>query len=283
MPKGRQFEPPEVLGDGRYKLLKMVGSGAMAQVYKAYDSELDREVALKVLRPSALRSRKGRKRFFNEASTMRRLEHPNIVKVFDVNLEEPWLYFGMELMTHSAGELIAQTGTIEPLYALEITYQVLVALDVAHRDGIVHRDIKPHNILIDAEGRVKLSDFGIAHVSNDRNDGLTQTGARLGSPRYMAPEQRVDSKRVTPQSDLYGVAASLFAMLTGRHPPDLSVVDLSPELLDPLPVEVREIVEKACQYEPPERYGSARQMGAAIARCRVAMARRLDNDSVVPD
>jgi len=210
----------EAVVAGRYRLLEIVGSGGMGVVWQARDEVLDRQVAVKEIRmPPGLGEAECQvlcQRAVREARSAARLNHPGVVTVFDVVEEDgrPWVV--MELVrARSLQQVIHGDGPLPPARVARIGRQVLAALGAAHRAGILHRDVKPANVLLGAGDRAVLTDFGIAVIEGDAS--LTQTGAVLGSPAYIAPE-RIQGERALPASDLWALGATLYAALTGRPP-----------------------------------------------------------------
>ncbi|MCW2915290.1 MAG: serine/threonine protein kinase, partial [Actinomycetia bacterium] len=204
----------------RYRLVAAVGRGGMGTVWRAYDEILDREVAVKeVLLPPGLSAAERDvlyQRTFREARASARLSHPGVVTVHDVIEEDgrPWIV--MELVrARSLQDVIDEDGPVTPRTAADIGRQVLAALSHAHQAGILHRDVKPSNVLITEDGRAVLTDFGIAQVEGDAT--LTQTGLVMGSPAYIPPE-RVQGERAVPASDLWALGATLYAAVEGKAP-----------------------------------------------------------------
>jgi len=273
---------PESLGAGRYEVIEPVGSGGMAVVYRARDQWLQREVALKVLTPAGARSANTRTRFLQEARTMASLDHPHVVRVLDVGRDGQTYFLAMELAVGgSISSYIKAFGTRPTRESLSLIYQVLLGLGYAHDAGLVHRDIKPQNLLLthglnpeaDAKAelfsprqQVKLADFGIAkHLHAAEQKRLTGAGDTLGTLAYMAPEQRADPRDARPETDIYGVGASLYIMATGRSPFDLAIADIDPTGVQRLPRALREVVTRATAERPEDRFGSAKEMGEAVA------------------
>ena len=205
-----------VLGD--YKLLKMLGRGGMGIVYKARQLSLDRSVAIKILRSEIAENENLVKRFLREGKVLAKLEHSNIVRVHQVGRDRDTYYLAMEYVRgKTLREVLKEDGRLKVNRAVDIARQVAEALASAHKQDIIHRDIKPGNIMIDRKGRVRVMDFGLAKVMSEISSGLTSTGTILGSPRYMAPEQwRGDP--ATPQTDIYGLGTVLYEMLAGEPP-----------------------------------------------------------------
>ena len=220
--------PP--LSGGRYQLFQILGSGGMATVYRAYDRSLDIERAIKVLAPHLVARTVIRERFATEARTMARLHHPNIVGVHDVGSDGDRLFIVMEYL--NGGDVhgrLERVGLYPPKLATYVTKGMLAGLQVAHDKGVTHRDIKPHNVLVSSDNIPKVTDFGIAQVS-DTNSGLTRTGVVMGTLAYMAPEQRSGAKNVDNRSDIYAVAATLYNMVTGE-PFDLYSSEVREDML----------------------------------------------------
>lgn len=202
---------------GRYKILGEVGRGAMGVVYRAHDPNLDLDVALKVLRPERLSDEALTRRFLDEAKALGRLEHPNIVRVFNVDEAEGTVYIAMELVEGRGLNEVAKQRKFTPAEVSALGAGVADALDDAHRKGVVHRDVKPGNILVRPDGRPKITDFGIAHVENLSHSEKTQAGEVLGTPSYMAPEQ-VSGKPVDGRSDLFSLGVVLYELAAGVKP-----------------------------------------------------------------
>ncbi len=258
-------EQDETLAEGRYQLLEVIGSGGMATVYRALDERLQVTRAIKVLSSAFSGKPRIRARFEAEARTMAILDHSNIVRVYDVGSQGDTVYIVMELVEgQTLLQRIEQAGPLEPSEALEITRSVLDGLRAAHSQGVVHRDIKPHNILLSIDGRVRLTDFGIASSTHLTEESFTKTGAVMGTWAFMAPEQRVNSKGVDRRADLYGVGATLFAMVTQRTPMDLFAADLDPVMLRDVPASVLPLIKTSTRYQPDERYQDAGAMMVAV-------------------
>lgn len=265
---------PETLADGRYKLMEPLGTGGMAIVYRVLDHWTGTHCALKLLLPARARSPKTRQRFLHEARTMAHLDHPNIVRILDVGTDAGHDYFVTELAAGgSVAHLLVRHGPRTGREALSFAYQTLQALDYAHAAGVVHRDVKPHNMLLDLPGSaeptadqvLKLTDFGTARVlATADSSRITGTGDTLGTLAYMAPEQRVNARGAGPTADVYGVGASLYIMATGRRPFDLALASLDPTVLDRLSPTLRPIVRKATAHLPGDRYPSAAAMAEAV-------------------
>ena len=200
---------------GRYRLVELLGQGGMATIFRAHDAQLGRDVAVKVLRAEYGRDPAFVARFRQEAQSAAALNHPNVVNVFDYGMEAGDPFIVMELIDGGdLGSVLRERGVFEPLAAARIAQQIYEALDAAHGRGIVHRDIKPTNVLLTAGGRVKVADFGIARAFSEAQ--LTMPGTTLGSVHYFSPEQ-ARGEMVTVASDVYSAGLVLFEMLTGRR------------------------------------------------------------------
>lgn len=202
---------------GRYEIEKELGKGAMGVVYQAHDPEINRRVALKVLRPDRVTSEDFARRFQKEAQAIGRLSHPHIVTVYDVGHDHDTIYIAMEFLDgRPMDEVFKETPPdLDDIRSVGI--QVARTLDYAHGQGIVHRDIKPSNIMLTAAGEVKITDFGIARIEDPSAPQLTQAGEILGTPIYMSPEQ-VKGQTVDGRSDLYSLGVILYELSTGHRP-----------------------------------------------------------------
>src|SRR5580693_6132017 len=257
-------QPPRILS-GRYELRHLVARGGMAEVYRAHDRLLDRPVAVKVLFPELSVDQTFVERFRREAQAAANLSHPNIVPVFDWGEDEGTYFIVMEFIDgRPLSSILRTAGPLHPDRAAEIAADVALALAFAHRHGVVHRDVKPGNVLITDEGIVKVTDFGIARAVNTE-ESLTQTGAVMGTATYFSPEQ-AEGMGVDARTDIYSLGVVLFEMLTGR-PPFLGdtpvsvaskhVRDIAPaprEILETMPVELEAVTMKAMAKVPDQRY-----------------------------
>jgi serine/threonine-protein kinase len=206
----------ETLAGGRYRIEGILGRGGMASVYLARDAELDRPVAVKVLAEHLADTPGFRERFVREARLAAQLSHPNVVQVFDVGEDEGRPFIVMEYVEGTTlGEEVKQRGPLEPTEVVDLALQVCGGLEHAHAAGLVHRDIKPQNLLLRADGTVKIADFGIARAAETTK--LTQIGSVLGTAAYLSPEQAL-GEEVTAAADIYSLGCVLFELLTGRTP-----------------------------------------------------------------
>jgi len=247
--------PP--LEGGRYRLIDVLGEGGMAVVYRAWDNRLEVWRAIKVLNAQLTNRTTIRTRFENEARTMAKLHHRNIVTVHDVGRDQQRVYMVMEMVEGgSLVDWVEEHGPMPPRMAIDVMKEVLVALQVAHDNSVIHRDIKPHNILIARDGTPKVSDFGIARLA-DTDHSFTKTGAMMGTWTYMAPEQRTSARRVDGRADVYAAAATLYALVTAKEPFDLYTTELHDELFAGIPVDIAEVIKTGTRYRPEDRFPSA--------------------------
>ena len=231
----------------------------MASVWRAMDTRLGVERAIKVLKPHLnTANTNARARFEREARLMASLEHPNITPVHDVGEDSGAVWIVMSLVGGgSLADHLKAYGTLPPRQACDVCLGVLRALVAAHGRGVIHRDIKPHNVLLDRDGVVRLADFGIARVTEA--DGLTQTGAVMGTWAYMAPEQRLSANRADPRSDVYAVGALLAALITGIEPFDLHNPQSHDGQLGAVPIPMRRFIVACTAYRPEDRIQSAQE------------------------
>ncbi|MFN3486628.1 MAG: serine/threonine-protein kinase, partial [Planctomycetota bacterium] len=202
---------------GPCRLLKRLGRGGMGDVYLATHAELGRTVAVKIMPPDLTRNEELVGRFRREAESAARLEHPNLVEIYDVGEDNGYHYLVMAYVEgQNLQDLVDQKGRLEPREAARIAYEVARGLQAVHAEGIVHRDIKPGNILISSSGDVKIVDFGLAFDAEDKTT-LTVAGAIMGTPWYLSPEQ-AEGRRADPRSDLYSLGVCLYFMVTGQRP-----------------------------------------------------------------
>ena len=271
---------------GNYRILAPLGQGGMARVYRAHQESLDREVAVKVLPPWYTDDRSFVERFQLEARLVARLSHPNIVTVHDASEQNGHLYIVMQLvdggtLKHRLDALHVKQRTMDSAEATPIFVQLANALSYAHEQGIIHRDIKPVNVLCDRAGRPILSDFGIAKMLASTKKHLTRPGAGVGTPEYMSPEQCYGGP-VDGRADIYALGVMLFESLTGQTPflgdsyPVLAHGHLHeqpprPRLLNPtISPAVEYIILKALEKNPALRFQRAVDMGEALEQARLA-------------
>ncbi len=265
----------DTLFDGRYRIVRKLGAGGMADVYLAEDQELGRRVAIKILNGRHANDDQFIERFRREAKNAAALNHPNIVSIYDRGEAEDTYYIAMEYLDgKTLKELIVSRGAAPVNVAIEYARQILSALRFAHRHGIVHRDIKPHNVLVDSEGRVKVTDFGIARAGTSQ---MTETGSIVGTAQYLSPEQARGGE-IDQRSDLYSLGVVLYELLTGKTPFEgetpveiamkhLSATPTPPSELRPdIPPELDMVVLRALAKSPDERYQSADEMEADLER-----------------
>jgi serine/threonine-protein kinase len=262
---------------GKYRILELVGEGAMGVVYRAQDSVLDRAVAIKVMNDSIARQDDLRKRFLHEAQAAGSLQHPNVVCIYDLGEADGHLFIAMEFVHGVDLEHLIESGKPLSLQErLDIIIDVLTGLAFAHKRGIVHRDIKPANIRVGEDGRAKIMDFGVAHLASS---SMTSTGSILGTPTYMAPEQITEGK-TSPATDIFATGGVLYQILTQMKPFDaptlqnlfFKIITEKPrpvsELVPGLPPALDRIVLKAMAKEPSERYASALEMANDLTSVR---------------
>ncbi len=267
--------------DKRYVIKRKLGSGGMADVFLAEDQELGRRVALKLLDDRHAADEQFVERFRREAQSAAGLNHPSIVSIFDRGYAEGTYYIAMEYLDgRTLKELLVRNGPTPIPIAIDYARQILGALSFAHRNGIVHRDIKPHNIVVGGDGRLKVTDFGIARSGASQ---MTEAGSIVGTAQYLSPEQARGAP-VDPRSDLYSLGIVLYEMLTGNVPftgdtpveiamKHLSQVPEPPSELRPdVPHALDAVVMRALAKDPDQRYGSAEEMDADLARAARGLA-----------
>ncbi len=264
--------------DGRYAVTARIAHGGMATVYLALDTRLDRRVALKVMHAELARDDEFVRRFIGEAKSVARLSHQNVVGVFDQGADGPFLYLAMEYVPgRTLKEMLRDRGRFTPAAALDVMSGVLDGLAAAHASGIVHRDVKPENVLLTADGRVKVADFGLARAHAAA--GHTRAGLLIGTVAYLPPEQ-VTGESSDPRSDVYSAGVVLFELLTGRQPftgdTPIAVayqhvnhdVPAPSTLVPGIPAAVDQLVLAATSRDPAQRPADAREFARAVRRVR---------------
>ncbi|UKS30011.1 Stk1 family PASTA domain-containing Ser/Thr kinase [Paenibacillus sp. HWE-109] len=262
---------------GRYEILERIGGGGMALVYKGHDLLLNRKVAVKVLRQQYVHDEEFIRRFRREAQAAASLSHPNVVSIYDVGQEEDVHYIVMEYIEgKTLNDLIKEKAPLQVEDAVHFASQIADALDHAHHNEIIHRDIKPHNILIGKNGRVKVTDFGIARAATSST--ITQTGSVVGSVHYFSPEH-AKGTNTGEKSDLYSLGIVMYQMLTaklpflGESPISVALKHLQEDVEEPrkvnplIPQSVENIILKAMRKKPEERYRSAKLMMEDLDTC----------------
>ncbi len=272
---------------GRYQIRELLGEGAMAKVFKAYDPDIDRELAIKFLKSQLHGDSEYHARFLREAKGAGVLSHPNIVTVFDVGDDGGHPYIAMELIEGgSLGDLLQSKKPLPVKTVVDIGIQLVRALDYAHKKGIVHRDVKPGNIMMIRDTTtIKVADFGICRIDNSEATQATQVGNVLGTPNYMSPEQ-VLGEKVDSRSDLFSAGVVLYQLLTGHLPFDgetlisvaYKITKTEPPSLDKLrpdvPLALRRIVDRALKKQPDKRF----QTGEEFATALVGVAKELKDE-----
>lgn len=260
------FEPPES-GDlekifPNLEVKRLVGRGGMGAVYEAFQKDLEREVALKILPPETADDLEFQERFRREAATLAKLDHPNIVRLFDYGEREGYFYFIMEYVEGADLSALMSDGEFSPQEVLAIIGQVCDALDYSHERGVVHRDIKPGNILIGEDGVSKIVDFGLAKVEDPLDPGLTGTMSTMGTVQYMSPEQMSGLRNTDHRSDIYSLGVVLYELLTGKVPagsfksPSERRAGLGPRF--------DEVVLKALREDPEQRQQTATEVKSGL-------------------
>ncbi len=263
---------------GRYQIIQELGKGSMGMVYQSHDPNLDIQVALKVLRHDRVVSESFVARFLAEAKALGRLDHPNIVRVYNVDKSEGTVYIAMEFIEGESLNEVMLKKRFSPEEIIELGITVAEALDYANQKGIVHRDVKPSNILVRSDGRLKITDFGIARIEDPEGHQQTQAGEILGTPAYMSPEQ-VESKPVDGRSDLFSLGIILYELSTGKRPfkgENLASVfnaiikerpsDIR-ETAPSIPEELSAVIMKCLEKSPDDRFRTGRELAEALKDC----------------
>ena len=272
--------------DGRYQVLEHLGTGGMAEVYCAHDVKLERKVALKLLHDRFAADEEFVERFRREASSAAGLQHQHVVSVYDSGTSDGTPYIAMEYVAgRTLKELVRDGGPLKPAQAIDLTLQILRAARFAHRRGVIHRDFKPQNVMVDDEGRAKVTDFGIARAGAS---DMTQTGSIMGTAQYLSPEQ-AQGHAVNARSDLYSIGVILYELLTGSVPFDaesavtvalkqVSETPIAPRRRNPnVPPELERIVLRALAKDPADRFADADEFTAALQ----AAASRIPTRAVI--
>ncbi|MDQ4044754.1 MAG: serine/threonine protein kinase, partial [Chloroflexota bacterium] len=288
--RSRRSWIPKVIAD-RYEVERELGSGAAAVTVAAHDRRLGRRVAIKLLRPEDEHDSAFTQRFTREARAAASINHPNVVDVYDVGQEGDLLYLVMQFVDGTdLKRVIEREGALPWQRAVEIASAVLAGLTPIHAAGIVHRDIKPQNVLIGTNGEIKVTDFGVAHI--ERESALTAVGTTVGTAAYMAPEQ-AQGNAPSPAADVYAVGVMLYEMVTGRLPfdeptsvatmlahiqqqPDLPV---SPQGREPIPEGLVQVIRQALAKDPRARFRSAAAMQRALERSGLAVEAPQSSDA----
>jgi serine/threonine protein kinase len=262
----------------RYQILAEVGKGSMGVVYKAHDPQIDRLIAIKVLRRDRLTNQELVQRFLKEAQAIGKLSHPNIVTVYDAGWDQGTVFIAMELLMGKSLKHVIREKEISYQEIVTIGTQVVEALDFVHQKGIVHRDIKPSNIIIDPRGHAKITDFGIAHIEDPTITQQTIPGEILGTPIYMSPEQ-VMSQPVDGRSDLYSLGVILYEMINGTNPfRGDSIAAIFNSIIHDMPPEpdipdsrisqaLTALIMKSISKDPAQRFQTGRAMAQPLKAC----------------
>ncbi|WP_137939539.1 serine/threonine-protein kinase [Chitinivorax sp. B] len=269
---------------GRYQMREKIGEGAMARVFKAYDPEIDRTIAIKVLRPELSRVEDYRTRFLRESRGAGVLSHPNIVTVYDVGEDGEQPYIAMEFVDgHTLSDLLKKKEVLSTKTVVEIGIQLAKALDYAHKRGVIHRDVKPANIMqLNDSKTIKVADFGICRIEGGDATQATRVGDVLGTPNYMSPEQ-VSGQAVDARSDLFSAGVVLYQLLAGALPFEgdtlvsvaLKIMKSDPVPLDKLrpdlPLSLRRIIDRTLRKQPDKRF----QTGDELAQALIGVAKEI--------
>lgn len=266
--------------DGRYKIVGRLGAGGMADVFLAEDQQLGRKLALKLLHSRFAEDEGFVERFRREAQAAAGLQHPNVVGVYDRGAYDGTYYIAMEYVPgRTLKQLIGDEAPLDPVRAIDLTTEILKAVRFAHRHGVIHRDLKPHNVIVDDSDHAKVTDFGIARAGAS---DMTETGSILGTAQYLSPEQ-AQGHAVSPSSDLYSVGVILYELLTGRVPFDaeaavtiaikhVSEAPVAPRTLNPaIPPELEQVVLWSLNKNPADRPSDAQELIAALSHAKASI------------
>ncbi len=250
----------------RYTLHEQLGEGGVAYVHRALDERTGDWVALKLLRPGLPASKGLRARFRNEVRALATLNHPHVVQVYDFGATDNTLWIAMELVEGATlRDWMRVHGAMPARLAVDAVLQVCSAIAAAHDQGIIHRDVKPHNVLVDARGWCRVVDFGLARLVQDRTS-VTRTGLTMGTWGYMSPEQSADAKRVDGRTDVFALGATLLALLSGKDPVD-PTRDVT-RLADTVPEPLQWPLTRSTMAEPDHRHASVARLARALGRAR---------------
>ncbi|MEQ1569006.1 MAG: serine/threonine-protein kinase [Myxococcota bacterium] len=266
-------ERPDVVG-GRYRLGEVLGEGGSGCVFRAIDQQTGAELAVKVVEAPAMQRPL---RFLAEARDMARLRHPRVVRVLDAGRDRQWYYSVMELLSGgSLKDKVVRDGPMAPGPALELQYQILQGLQAVHAASLVHRDIKPHNVLLDDRGEPKLTDLGLARHEAGDVPWKTRTGESLGSPTYRAPEQSRNPTEAGREADLYSMGGVLWFQLTSQRPKLFYMLTDAEfdEVTAGIPAEIGAVIKRATALRPEQRYRTAAEMASAVAAAYDALPER---------
>ena len=248
----------------RYELRTILGKGGQATVYRAFDRVLHVERAIKLLSKDLMRNNDARGRFEAEAQAMAKLKHPSIVRLYDIVSTDDFLFLVMDIVDGgNSWEWVRAYGKMPERMVCESMLDIVDAVETLHHSGIIHRDIKPSNLLINSEGKLLITDFGIARFDRPEEQE-TQTGVVMGTYGYMAPEQLASARLVTPQSDVFSLGAAIYALCSAKIPKDLFMVKHKPKLLAGLSEPLQSIILRACEYDKEERYPTTVELRQAI-------------------
>jgi predicted Ser/Thr protein kinase len=262
------------------EIIELVGAGGMGAVYKAIQPKLDRRVALKILPLETAQDPAFAERFNREAKALARLNHPNIVAVYDFGQSGDYYYFVMEFVEGTNLRHLIENKSLTPRQALELVTQICAALQFAHDEKIVHRDIKPENILVSAKGQVKIADFGLAKLMGPTPDfSLTASHMMMGTVNYMAPEQRENSRDVDHRADIYSLGVVIYEMLTGQVP--MGRFD-PPSKKVQVDVRLDEVVLHALEREPERRYQQVSEVRSGVETITSTMPREAAKPNPTP-
>ncbi|GAA1747472.1 Stk1 family PASTA domain-containing Ser/Thr kinase [Streptomonospora arabica] len=269
--------------DQRYHVEARVASGGMATVYVAHDTRLDRRLACKVMHPSLAQDPSFVRRFINEAHSVAKLSHPNVVQVYDQGTDQGHVYLAMEYVPgRTLRDMLNARGRLSPSDAVEVISPVLAALGAAHQAGLVHRDVKPENVLLTEDGRVKVADFGLARAVESSQQATTKTGTVMGTAAYLAPEQ-IERGAADARTDVYAAGIMLYELLTGAQPHtgdtpiSIAYQHVNEDVPRPsravpgLPPQIDTLVTRATERDPSYRPGDAGQYLALVLNTKSAL------------